>query len=61
MSKLRLTKGALVWLAVRATLTLAALVAAAVDAGPLVAAALALLLALMRPLRRGWLAGVPCS
>jgi tetratricopeptide (TPR) repeat protein len=56
---LRLTNAALAWLAVRATLTLAALVAAALTAGPLAALGLALLLALLRPLRRGWLAAVP--
>ncbi|HYC82426.1 MAG TPA: CHAT domain-containing protein [Solirubrobacterales bacterium] len=59
MSRLRLTNAALAWLVVRGTLSLAAIVAAAIAAGPLAAAGLALLLALLRPLRRGWLAPIP--
>jgi tetratricopeptide (TPR) repeat protein len=55
----RLTKAALAWLAVRATLALAALVAASIEAGPFAAVGLALLIALLRPLRHGWLAAVP--
>ncbi len=49
----------LVWVVARGFLTLAALVAALVQAGPLPALALAATIALLRPLRRGWLALVP--
>lgn len=52
---------AVAWLAARALLAAAALAAAFVQAGPAAAAGLAALLAVVRPIRRGWIAAIPIA
>jgi tetratricopeptide (TPR) repeat protein len=59
VKQLGLGRAAFTWLLVRALLALAAVVAAVAQAGPLVGLALAVVLAFVRPLRRGWIAVIP--